>query len=634
MNDLLRLAGVVDLDAPGLTLEHRQRLAAWFAAQGAGAVEWRAADAQAWLGVGTVTDTATLPSLPTRQAAPESATSILLFDGRIDNLSELRRQLSLPPAGSDAHSTLETLQTAYALWGMDFLKRLVGEFALALWHSRERRLCLARDVIGHRPLYWLRTGSRLAFGSEETGLSALLGQASEPNWTRLAALLDEDFAWYDPEEAWIAGVFEVLPGQCLEFGPQGRFERRVFADLEPPPPLNLASEAEYDEAFRETLLEAVRCRLAASDRPLLMLSGGIDSLSVLGAARQLEREGKAPRLATASLIRRTPDCLESRNIRATATGYEDSTHLLPVDSPWTPEASDSLLRALRHFPHPVDGSIPSVQWLAMLGRAWGYRQLFSGAGGDLALHSPSHYFNYPGYAASLDIWLNEVRLARRHHAGWKWADSASFGKAIGRRFIPSPLLRWRQSRAARQSPMKRALNDIAPGPCLTLELHLAELNERRRQAQGDAAAEHRLALETGSLRCGLRGYGQTGARHGLLHLDPWSDVRMIRFCQALPLRQRVGQGWYKWLARRATGAWLPEPCRWHSEKMHLGRFVIEHALRTDPLCGSVNGPKPGRGEIERALANVYSQSQVPGTRLDASASLAWIERLGFAASAT
>ena len=94
---------------------------------------------------------------------------VISYNGEIYNHLELRRQLDFAGAsvGWNGHSDTETLLAGISHWGLDeTLRKASGMFALALWDRKEHRLCLARDRIGEKPLYWGWAGQELVFGSE------------------------------------------------------------------------------------------------------------------------------------------------------------------------------------------------------------------------------------------------------------------------------------------------------------------------------------------------------------------------------------------------------------------------------------------------------------------------------------
>jgi asparagine synthase (glutamine-hydrolysing) len=163
-------------------------------------------------------------------------------------------------------------------------------FAFALWDGRRRRLLLARDRLGVKPLYWTHVGNRLVFGSEIKSILASGLVSAEPNESVLAELLATRST--AGSETLFRGIFKLLPGHRLTFE-NGTVRVEQYWDLPldgPDPALAALGDAQLVTQFRERLQESIRLRLMA-DVPLgMFLSGGIDSSAVAALmARELDR---------------------------------------------------------------------------------------------------------------------------------------------------------------------------------------------------------------------------------------------------------------------------------------------------------------------------------------------------------
>ncbi|MBI4816232.1 MAG: asparagine synthase (glutamine-hydrolyzing) [Deltaproteobacteria bacterium] len=218
----------------------------------------------------------------------------VVVNGEIYNFVELRRELEAKGHVFRTRSDCEVVVFGYLEWGREVLSRLEGMFAIALWDQRDRRLLLARDRMGKKPLFYARVGDRrdtLIFGSELKALLAhpLVDRTVGPS--RLA-----DYLVYEclPEdESILLGVNKLLPGHGLAWRPSG-VECDIFPfwrlDFEAPastPDITGWSEQELAERLRQQILEATKARLV-SDVPLgVFLSGGIDSSVVTAAMAKL-----------------------------------------------------------------------------------------------------------------------------------------------------------------------------------------------------------------------------------------------------------------------------------------------------------------------------------------------------------
>jgi asparagine synthase (glutamine-hydrolysing) len=223
---------------------------------------------------------------------------VIVFNGEIYNHLDLRRDLAALGAAPNwrGHSDTDTLLAGIAHWGLDeTLRRCAGMFAIALWDRRDRRLSLARDRIGEKPLYWGWAGQALVFGSE---LKALRQHPEFPHEICRQSLAQYLRFGYVPAPRSIhPAVYKLEPGCILEVdGPpppaapnvplrpgerHGSLSIRRYWSLNEMIDVGaqsrFATEAEALEAVDEALRRAVSRQMIA-DVPIgAFLSGGIDS---------------------------------------------------------------------------------------------------------------------------------------------------------------------------------------------------------------------------------------------------------------------------------------------------------------------------------------------------------------------
>src|SRR5947199_67688 len=212
-----------------------------------------------------------------QRIANEDGTVWTVYNGEIYNYPELRAALEQKGHRFRTSTDTEVIVHAYEEHGADFVERLNGMFAIALWDDRRRRLLLYRDRLGEKPLYYTVTRGRLVFASE---LKALLqdpsvGRAISPEALRAYLTFQ-----YNPDRQTIfRDVMRLRPGTMLEASAAGVAERVYWeVPAEPGPDW---PEERWVDALRELLRDSVRRRLL-SDVPLgAFLSGGIDSSSVV-----------------------------------------------------------------------------------------------------------------------------------------------------------------------------------------------------------------------------------------------------------------------------------------------------------------------------------------------------------------
>src|SRR5215217_2339166 len=219
----------------------------------------------------------------------EDGTIQIVFNGEIYNHGDLRPELEA--AGHRYHTLCDTeaIVHAYEEWGDDCVHRFRGMFAFALWDAPRRRLLLARDRLGIKPLYWTVRDNRLIFGSEIKAILASGLVDARADESGLPELLGTRYL--SGEETLFEGIHKLLPGHLLVYE-QGRATTRQYWDV----PVGAAADApastgrEWVARFRALLEESVRLRLM-SDVPLgMFLSGGLDSSAIAAImARMIDR---------------------------------------------------------------------------------------------------------------------------------------------------------------------------------------------------------------------------------------------------------------------------------------------------------------------------------------------------------
>jgi asparagine synthase (glutamine-hydrolysing) len=214
--------------------------------------------------------------------ANEDGSVVTVFNGEIYNFRELRSELEAAGHVFRTHTDTEVIVHGYEQWGDEFLARLNGMFAIAVYDRRNARLLLARDPIGIKPLYYAWTPDCLVWGSE---IKALLASG------RVARDLDLDalgqfIAWeYCPGEmTLLKSVRKLLPGRVLSLDlATGRREIRRYWHLPEPGDADGRDDAYWLDRVDDALRTAVRRQLV-SDVPLgAFLSGGVDSSLITAA---------------------------------------------------------------------------------------------------------------------------------------------------------------------------------------------------------------------------------------------------------------------------------------------------------------------------------------------------------------
>lgn len=227
----------------------------------------------------------------------EDGSAHVVFNGEIYNYRDLAAELSTAGHIFRTRSDTETIIHAYEQYGEDCVNHLRGMFAFAIWDGRNRRLMLARDRLGIKPLYYYQNGRFLAFASE---IKALLQIPSIPREVDQDAFDQYLTLRYVPgPRTMFKNIFRLQPGHTLTCDSSGvRIQSYWDLQYSESPSLSTASLVEQ---FRELLEESVRLRLE-SEVPLgVFLSGGLDSSAILAQMARLTDRSDASRIKTFSV---------------------------------------------------------------------------------------------------------------------------------------------------------------------------------------------------------------------------------------------------------------------------------------------------------------------------------------------
>jgi len=307
------IAGIVHFDgasiAPGLI----EKLASAVAQRGPDGIDHRVHGSVA---LGQCMLRTTPESLEEHQPlSNEDESLVLAMDGRVDNFEELRRELLARGALLRDRSDAELVLRAYEVWGEDCPDLFIGEFVFFIWDARQRRLFGARDAAGTRHFYHHAGNGWLAFGSEIKGLLALGRIEPRLNESWLLDYLVDEFDRVDEIGTFYQDIYRMPAGHAMSVTEQGVKTWRYWnpGNL---PALKFASLKEYAEAFLEQMRVAVKCRLRSIGPVGAMLSGGLDSSSIVGLiSKEFRADLKQP-LKTFSLIREDREnCPDWRAIR-------------------------------------------------------------------------------------------------------------------------------------------------------------------------------------------------------------------------------------------------------------------------------------------------------------------------------
>jgi asparagine synthase (glutamine-hydrolysing) len=298
--------------------------------------------------------------------ANEDGMCTVVQNGEIYNYAALTHELERAGHRFRTRSDTETIVHAYEEWGAAFAERLRGMFAIAIWDARERRLVLARDRFGIKPLYYRDAGGELAFASE---LDAL--PRGEIDLDAVEAFLAFNVV---PAALSIFREIRKLPAGHVLTWRDGTAALERYARPGPRPQRDGADEAELVEECRARLRESVRAHLVADVPVGVLLSGGVDS----GALAALAAEESSEPVRTFSIGFEESSFDELAGARAVAARYGTRHRELVL----RPDAALLLPALADAFDEPFADSSALPTFLVSRLAAADVKVALSGEGGD------------------------------------------------------------------------------------------------------------------------------------------------------------------------------------------------------------------------------------------------------------
>ncbi|MBI3088126.1 MAG: asparagine synthase (glutamine-hydrolyzing) [Candidatus Omnitrophica bacterium] len=514
----------------------------------------------------------------------------LVFNGEIYNHQALRKELEARGHRFTSNADTEVIVHLYEDVQERCVEYLNGDFAFAIWDTVERRLFLARDRLGVKPLYYWHHGQRFAFASE---LKALLQLPEVPRDIDLEALDRYLTFLYIPAPHSIFTQVKKLPPACrLTFDDgQARVER--YWQPPQPSPHRGRPSADLEEAIVERLTEAVRLRLM-SDVPLgAFLSGGIDSSCVVA----LMSRCSPGRVKTFSLGFAPPDDsyneLPSARLAAQAFQTDHREFLI------TPDIAALLPQAVWHLDEPFADSSSLLTFLISREARRAVTVALTGIGGDelfggypryLGAWASQSYAYLPapvrrGLAAAAGMLPESVQS--RNVAGWLKRFLQEGTQPLELRY-----LHWRSYFSAAlktglyTDDIQASLNGADPYAASRALLRELPGNELDRLN----ALDLQTYLPDDLLVMG----DKMSMAHGLEVRVPFCDHELVELVAAIPLRQRLRGFRLKGLLKHAVRGLLPEALLCKPKQgfmLPLGAWLRGPLA---PLCRDILGAEPIR----------------------------------------
>jgi asparagine synthase (glutamine-hydrolysing) len=486
----------------------------------------------------------------------EDETLWIVFNGEIYNFPELRGWLESRHYRFRTRSDTEVLLHLYRELGLDMVRRLRGMFAFALWDGPRRRLFLARDPIGQKPLFYCHTPGRFAFASEIKALlrSGLVSPELDP--AGLSHLMSVRFI---PGLGTLFRDVQKLPaghGMVVEDS-RCRMERYWEPRYEPK---LQASEDTIVERLRELLVDTVRLHMISDVRVGAFVSGGIDSSTVASIMATVS----PARIPTFSIGVSEADFNELPHARLVAERYRTEHHEEIVN----PDVVTLLPQLVWHMDEPADPFAFGVYFASRLA-ARHVKVVMGGDGGDELFVGYDRYVGQRllDYYCLLPAWLRRQVIARLNRL---IPDSFSYNSlALRLRWLNEVSLRSGGARYGESLAFLRFSRDAKAR--LFTEAAQAELDGeldstaavlRHFDAAAAADVVDRMLYTDMVTRMPdnlLLTVDHMTMAHGLEDRSPLLDHRVAEFAAAIPADIKLSGRRLKHVLKRAAADLLPPP---------------------------------------------------------------------------
>lgn len=479
----------------------------------------------------------------------------LLFDGRLDNRTELQHRLQLSSSNPDDG---QIVLAAFQKWGSSAFSKLVGDWALSLWSAGEDALYLARDHAGTRTLYFQFKDRCARWSTYIDTWDGFPGTVKQLEPTYAASYL---IGRPDLGTTPIKGIHAVLPGHVVRIDHDGF---RQYAHWVPfvPHRLRYKSEAEYDEHFLQVLERAVERRAPPEEPILAHLSGGVDSSSIVCISDRMRRRSNTHPdllLDTVSFCDDgEPSWNEKPYFQAVAAARGKATLLFDVSQAGHTFLPAPVPEGTFLLPGYDSGSFAhEVRFHEAIGTR-GYRAILSGLGGD------ELFGGVPSPLPELSDLLASGRFFRLLKRGLLWA------KTLRR---PITYLLHDTTKFAFNAYFVPSRRSNTP-PWITRKLQ----QESKEGSLQDA--RNRLSLRTPSSLVSARSWWNllltlpnphNCALERIEHRFPFLDREVVEFALSLPNEQLVQPGRRRYMMRRALTGIVPSTVLERRRKAYIER---------------------------------------------------------------
>ncbi|MCJ8345191.1 asparagine synthase (glutamine-hydrolyzing) [bacterium] len=479
----------------------------------------------------------------------------LVFNGEIYNFIELQKELIALGWTFSTKGDVEVLSKAYLQWGKECFTKFNGMWAIAIWDTRTQKLILSRDRIGKKPLYFSKIKNSLIFGSEIKAIQKHPYFKAKINNKRVYRYISQSYRYFNQNnDSFFEDVHEVPAASILEFDSNLNCQKSSYFTM-PSEINNDISDQDAIQQFKELFFDAVKIRLRSDVPVSAMLSGGLDSTSIVSVASKIYGYD----LNCYSAIMGKEEGIYDESIFIKSV-LEDTG----LNGHWIHMQPAELLPTISEMLSFYDEPICTVSWYSLFLlmkqiKSSSIKVVLNGHGGDELLGGYWDHYHYNFYDlfhqgkidqlnSEIEHWKNnhgrnplEISRTIQYISKMSKDRSLEHSKFTDYSYLLNPQF---------QSENRNWMVEDIP--------HFGELDRRLRMELLHEATPIITQSED-----------RNSMSQSIEARSPFLDHRLVSFCFSLPNHFKIRNGLGKWLLRESMKGILPEDVRLRKDKAGL-----------------------------------------------------------------
>jgi len=471
---------------------------------------------------------------------------IIVFNGEIYNFKELKKELSECGFNFNTNSDTETILYIYQKYGTEGFNKLNGMFAFGIYDKKEKKLILARDNFGVKPLYYSFTSGGITFASEIKAILQNTEYKAELDYSAFNSFLT--YRYNPSPQTLFKNIFKLRPGQYLEFNFNGQYILNDF-DKSTPEINKSISEGDAIEEYSALLEKSVNSQLT-SDVPVgLLLSGGIDS-AVIGYFMKKKYPVKFDSFTIGFPGKGNYNEIEDANNTSYFLNSDQHTKILTKE-----EYLNFFQNSFYHLEEPVaETTVPALFYLSELASK-NVKVVLAGQGADEPLAGYKRYYGeskMSKYQSLLNLLpLNLIsEILPRNERLRRASYAAQFTNELERFLAIYTIFTPQQKARLLKEDIKAKMQDE--------DIELLKPLYSKTDKLEDSLSKILYIDTRMKLSDDLLMFGDKMTMANSLEMRvPYLDKKLVNFLETLPSNYKLKGDKHKYIHKKAAEKWLP-----------------------------------------------------------------------------